>query len=149
MPIKLGIASPRWVHWKGLSCLRSHNEREAGGPVVRASWSEGSSTPEEKTISVYIYRYALFAFLGPHPRPMEVPRLGVRSELHLPAHTTATAGRDLSGVCDLHHSSRPRRILNPRREARDGTRILMDTSRVRNPLSHKGNSYIFKLGWGR
>ena len=32
-----------------------------------------------------------FVFLGPHPRHREVPRLGVQSELQLPAYTTATA----------------------------------------------------------
>ena len=33
-----------------------------------------------------------FSFiLGPRPRHMEVPRLGVKSELQLPAYTTATA----------------------------------------------------------
>ena len=37
------------------------------------------------------------------------------------------------------HSSRPRRILNPLSEARDGTRILMDPGRVHEPLSRKGN----------
>ena len=30
-------------------------------------------------------------FLGQHPQHMEIPRLGVESELQLPAYTTATA----------------------------------------------------------
>ena len=38
-------------------------------------------------------------------RHMEVPRLGVESELQLPAYATATAMPDLSYICDLHHSS--------------------------------------------
>ena len=46
-----------------------------------------------------------FCFLGPHPRHMEVLRLGVELELQLPAYTTATATRDPSCVWDLHHSS--------------------------------------------
>ena len=54
--------------------------------------------------------------------------LGVEWELHLPAYTTATATQDPSCVCDLHQSSWQPRILNPLREARDWTRILMDTS---------------------
>ena len=33
----------------------------------------------------------IFAFSGPHSRPMEVPRLGVELELQLLAYTTATA----------------------------------------------------------
>ena len=36
---------------------------------------------------------------------MEVPRLGVESELQLLAYTTAIAMWDLSHVCDLQHSS--------------------------------------------
>ena len=44
---------------------------------------------------------------------MEVPRLGVKSELQLPAHVTATATQDLSCVCNLHHSSQQCWILNP------------------------------------
>ena len=56
--------------------------------------------------------FCLFVFLGPHPRHMEVPRLGVESELQLPAYATATAMPDLSCVCDLHHSSWQCWILN-------------------------------------
>ena len=44
---------------------------------------------------------------------MEVPRLGVKSELQVPAYATATAAPDSSLICDLHHSSRQGRILNP------------------------------------
>ena len=42
---------------------------------------------------------------------MDVPRLGLERELQLPTYTTATAML----------------ILNPLSEARDRTRILMDT----------------------
>ena len=59
---------------------------------------------------------------------MDVPRLGVGSELQLPAYTTATATRDPRCVCDLHGSSRQRQILNPLSEAGDQTLIVMDTS---------------------
>ena len=47
----------------------------------------------------------IVCFLGPHPRHMEVPRLGVESELQQPAYTTATAIRDPNHIHDLHHSS--------------------------------------------
>ena len=50
---------------------------------------------------------------------MEVPRLGVQLELELPAYTRATATRDPSCVCDLHHSIRQHRILNQLSKARD------------------------------
>ena len=57
---------------------------------------------------------------------MEVPRLGVESELQLPATATATATamKDPSHVCDLHHSSRQCWIINPLSKARDQTWIL-------------------------
>ena len=54
---------------------------------------------------------------------MKVPRLGVKLKLQLLAYTTAT--QDPSPICDLHHSSRRRQILNPLGEARDGTCNLM------------------------
>ena len=38
--------------------------------------------------------FFFFVSLGPHLRHMEVPRLGVQSELQPPAHTTATAMTD-------------------------------------------------------
>ena len=73
---------------------------------------------------------------------MEVPRLGVELELERPAYTTATAMQELSRVCDLHHSSWQCQILNPLSEARDPTRILMNTSQVPNILNHNGNSLL-------
>ena len=78
-----------------------------------------------------IYMYFFFVFLGPNPRHMEVPRLGVQSELLLPAYTTTTATRDPSHICDLHHSSQQRWILNPLIETRDQTHVLMGASWVR------------------
>ena len=46
-----------------------------------------------------------FFFLGPHLWHMEIPRLGVKSELQLPVCARATAARNLSQVCNLHHSN--------------------------------------------
>jgi len=50
---------------------------------------------------------------------MEVPRLGVKLELQLPAYTTGAATQDLSHVCNLLHRSQQHQILNPLNEARD------------------------------
>ena len=58
--------------------------------------------------------YFFWSFLGLHLRHVEVPRLGVESELQLPAYTTATVTQ----------------ILNPLIETRDRTHILMDTSQI-------------------
>ena len=62
--------------------------------------------------------------------PMEFPRLGVKSELQLPAYATAIAMPDLSGICKLHHSSQQCQILNLPSEAGDQTHSLMNTSQV-------------------
>ena len=71
---------------------------------------------------------------------MEVPRLGVKWELKLPAYTSATAMPALSHICNLHQSSQQCQILNPLSESRDQSHILMDTSQVCKPLSHNRNS---------
>ena len=71
---------------------------------------------------------------------MEVPRLGVESELQLLAYTTVRATPDLSHICDLCCSLQPCEILNPLSEARDRTCILWRQCRVRNLLSHNQNS---------
>ena len=44
-------------------------------------------------------------FLGPHLHHMDVPRLGVDSELLLPVYTTTTGMPDLSHIFNLHHST--------------------------------------------
>ena len=74
--------------------------------------------------------FCFVLFLGPHLQLMEIAGLGVKPELQLQAYTTATTMPDLSCVCNLHHNSQQHWILNPLSEARDGTRILMDTSWV-------------------
>ena len=61
---------------------------------------------------------------------MEVSRLGVESELELPAYATGTIQHP-DQVCNLHHSSWQRWILNPLSGARNRTRIVMDTSWIR------------------
>ena len=71
-----------------------------------------------------------FIFLGLNLQHMEVPRIGVESELQLPAYTTATAMSGLSHFCKLQHSSWHYWILNPLSKAVDQTHILMDTSQV-------------------
>ena len=76
---------------------------------------------------------------------MEVPRLGVESELQLTAYTTATAMPDPRCICNLHGSSWQRRILNPLSEAWDQTLILMDTSRIRYCWTTTGTPFNFFL----
>ena len=78
---------------------------------------------------------------------MEVPRPGVKSEMQLPAYTTATATAtatatwDPSHICDLHHSSQQRRIPNLLSGARDHTCILVDTSWIHFCFATTGTPY--------
>ena len=87
-------------------------------------------TPLKCFFCLFVCLVLSFVILGPHPWHMEVPRLGVESELQLLASTTDTATWDLSCVSDLRHSSWQRRILNPLSEARDQVCILMYTGQV-------------------
>ena len=58
---------------------------------------------------------------------MEVPELGIKSELQLQAWATATATQDPSRIDDLGCSLQQCPILNPLSKARDQTRILTDS----------------------
>jgi len=90
----------------------------------------------------YIFTF-FFCFLELHPWHMKFPRLGVESELQLPAYTTTTATRDQSRICDLPHSSLQRQIINPLSKARDRTHITEPQRELLSRLSfiNKLNSY--------
>ena len=93
----------------------------------------------------YFLKFTFFflVFLRPHPRHMEVRRLGDKLELQLLAYTTATAMRDLSSICDLPHSSWQPLILNLLSKVRDQTCILMDASQIHFCLAMTGTPLIF------
>ena len=65
---------------------------------------------------------------------MEVSRQGFKLELQPLAYATDTAMSDLSLICNLHHSSQQRQILNPLSEARDQTHVLKDTAEPQQEL---------------
>ena len=85
----------------------------------------GANIENKVRLKVFFFFLLLF---GPYSQHMEVPRLGAEWELQLLACATAIAAWDLSCICDLHHSSRQRWILNPLSQARDGTRDIMITT---------------------
>ena len=76
---------------------------------------------------------------------MEVPRLGIRSELYPLAYARATATPDLGCICDLHHSSWQRRILNLLSKARDQTHNLMVPSQIHFHCTMTGTPDCFSL----
>ena len=82
-------------------------------------------------INIIIIIIIIICFLGPHPWHMEVPRLGVESELQLPAYTTASATSDPSHICNLLHNSRQHQIINPLSKDRDRTHDLLVPRRIR------------------
>ena len=63
-------------------------------------------------ISLFFSFFLFFFFSGPHPWHMEIPRLGIESELQLLVHTTATAMQDPSLVCGLHQLAATHWIFN-------------------------------------
>ena len=71
--------------------------------------------------------FFFFFHFMPAVKHMEVPRLGIKSELQLQAYVTDTVMPDPSHVCDLCHSLWQHEILNPLTEARDQICIFTDT----------------------
>ena len=88
----------------------------------------------------YFHFFCLFAFSRATPEAYRDSQAGVQSELQLQAYSRAAATRDPSCVCDLHHSSRQCRVLNPLSKGKDQTRNLVVPSQIHSPLSHDGNS---------
>ena len=137
------ILKPRWLHLdfiiRPLLCFIKHEDlkEEAKGEMnlvgnfffllediikvwrLETKWN---------VLSFFLKKFYLFIFS--FEGHMEVPRLGVKSELQLPTYITATATPDPSHVRDLHHRSRRPQTLNPLSEARDWARVWMDTSCV-------------------
>ena len=84
--------------------------------------------------TIFFFSFFLWLYL----QHMEAPRLGVKSELQLPAYPTATAMPHPNCICNLHRNLRQWQILNPLSKAKNRTRILTDTSRVLNPKATMG-----------
>ena len=81
-------------------------------------------------ITLLGFYFILFCFLGPHPRHMEVPRLGGQLELQLWVYARATATKDPNHIYSLHHSSRQCWIFNPLSKTRDRIHVFRGTSQA-------------------
>ena len=95
---------------------------------------------------VYTRIFIYLSFQGCTHGIMEVPRLGVESQMYPLAYATATVMPDPSHVCDFHHSSQQGRILNPLSKAKGSNLHPLGCQSDLFPLSHDENSYtrIFK-----
>ena len=82
-----------------------------------------------KSVSCF---FVCFLFLSFRAAPATYIGSQARAQIgaKLQADTTATATPDLSHICDLHHSSQQRQILNPLSKARDQTCNFMLPSRI-------------------
>ena len=60
----------------------------------------------DKPLFTYLFIFNFFVLLGPHPQHMDVPSLGVESELQLPASTVAQQCqiRATSATCSTAHA---------------------------------------------
>ena len=107
-----------------------------------------------KTWKIYKWKYTKFydsyyiyifcpppLFLGPHLQHMEVPSIGVKSELKLPDYCSHSNMGPEPHLWPTH-SSQQRRILNPLSEARDWMRFLTDISWVCYHWAMIGITYI-------
>ena len=142
-----GVVIKSHILWRGLLNQNWSSSLQNGATFrlkrdIFRNWYKGTGILSYTLRSKWsIYRWLFqtiskltffsFCLLRLHPGHMEVPRLGVQSELQLPAYAIATATSDLSHVCDLHHTSWQRQILNPLNEARDWTGNLMVSSQIR------------------
>ena len=119
--------------------VRDNNKSVSVRETLKVSFSPSLQFFSLKTI--FFLSFCLF--LGLHLGYIEVPRLGVQSELLLPACCRATAMPDPSCVWDLYHSSRQCWILNPLSKARAQTYNLMVPSRIHFHCATRGTPPFF------
>ena len=89
-----------------------------------------------------IFKFNFFLLFRATPAAYGGSQLGAELELQLLAYVTATVMCKPSLICNLHHCSRQRQILNPLSKARDWTHNPMDTSWVCYHWATKGTPKI-------
>ena len=78
---------------------------------------------------------------------MHIGTTTVENSMEIPQKTKNRINIWSSHVCDLHHISRQRHILNPLSKARDWTLILMDTSRIHYHWATTGTPNMCIFEW--
>ena len=112
--------------------IKIKTRRKKGAIANRHVMDQNSSCYSEisnllKTINkiqAVLGLFSVFNFLGPYPKARGPVGATAADLCH--GHTT----QDPSHVCNLHHSSRQRWILNPLRKARDRTHNLTIPSQI-------------------
>ena len=73
-----------------------------------------------------VFCFCFFLLFMATPEAYEVPSIGIKLKLYLPAYTTPTVTLDPRHICDLHCSLQQYQIPSPMSKARDRTHPLMD-----------------------
>ena len=123
MPEGVGGRADRKEHWLLHTVWVSNHEG--------LSWAMGVAGGSEWMRSgFFFFFFCIFAFSRAAPVACGGSQARGQIGAVAPAYARATATRDLSHICNLHHSSQQCWILNPLIEARDRTHNLMVPSRI-------------------
>ena len=88
--------------------LQNHSALSKLGNWQHCYYTINSVSDPKQISKILVFCFCLFFLGGLHLWDIEVPRLGVKLELQVPAYTTVTAMPDLSCVYDLnpaHHNA--------------------------------------------
>ena len=103
------VASCDWCFSLSIVTSRCTHVAACNFPVFLFATKHSSIVWVEHLLFIHLLPDAHFFFKG----LTQVPRLGVEQELQPPAYARATATRDLSHICNLHHGTRQCQSLNP------------------------------------
>ena len=98
-PQKVGIILPLISLWN-YPAHKNSPPHPILGPFTFWNGLHSISLNKSFFFNLFIFIFYIFAFSGSHLQHMEVPRLGVKSELQLLAYATATAMPNLSCIYD-------------------------------------------------
>ena len=131
------LFSCTWGIWK----LLGQGWNPSCRPMPHPMGYELHLWPMLQLVAPDLFFFFLIFFLGSHPQHMEVPRLGVQTEMKLSACVTATATQDLICICNLHNAGSLTHWARPGIKPTSSQRQCC----VLNPLNHNRNSLTFFL----
>ena len=86
-----------WHAWK----ITQAKLQKIHPPFFKSYWQTMRKKQKQLQHPLYAFYLFIYLFLGLHPQHMEVPRLGVKSELQLLTYTTATATQALNPLSEV------------------------------------------------